>query len=108
MSQARGEAGTRGGQVRSDCWIAFEPRSDGGIELQVKSKVASMYGESIRQQVLAGLAILGIEHGMVEVEDAGALPFVIDARLETAVRRALGTLEAQLLPEKTVTIAPSA
>jgi len=108
MSQVRGEAGARGGKVRSDCWVAFEPRDGGGIELQVKSKVASMYGENIRQQVLAGLAVLGIEHGFVEVEDAGALPFVIDARLETAVRRALGTLEGQIIPEKTVEIASSA
>jgi citrate lyase subunit beta/citryl-CoA lyase len=84
---ARGEAGRQGDDVRSDCWIAVETADSGGISLEVKSKVESMYGASVRDTVEAGLNHFGIKNARVEVEDKGALPFVIMARLETAVRR---------------------
>lgn len=88
MSAAIAEAGVRGADVRSDCWIHLELRESGGLELAVRSKVESMYGEAIRAQLREGLAALGIAHARLEMEDAGALPFVIAARLETAARRA--------------------
>ncbi len=84
----RGEAGRKGADVRSDLFVAVEPRDAGGIELKVASKVAIYYGEAIRQQALAVLQQLGVEHASVSIEDAGALPYVIAARLEAAVRRA--------------------
>ena len=90
MSAAMAEAGARGADVRSDCWIHLELRETGGIQIALRSKVASMYGEAIRTQLAAGLATLGIPHASVEMEDSGALPFVIAARLETAARRARG------------------
>jgi len=95
----RGEAGSRGPRVRSDCWIAIELRDTGGLKIGLKSKVAGMYGERIRARVTEGCAALGVEHAAVEVEDQGALPFVIDARLECAVRRAAPELTAEFLPE---------
>lgn len=87
-------AGRRGPDVRSDCWVNIQRRDTGGIELDVKTKVETMYGESIRRQVGEVVAALGLKHARVEVEDAGALPFVIAARIEAAVRR-LGTKVGQ-------------
>ena len=97
MSAAMAEAGARGADVRSDCWIRLEPRPAGGIEIALRSKVESMYGEAIRAQLREGLAALGIPHATLEMEDAGALPFVIAARLETAARRARGGDGPELL-----------
>jgi citrate lyase subunit beta/citryl-CoA lyase len=94
-----GQAGRRGDQVRSDCWISVEVRESGGIAVALRSKVASMYGDSIRATVERGLAALGVKHAAVEVEDAGALPFILAARLETAVKRALPDVRAEFLPE---------
>jgi citrate lyase subunit beta/citryl-CoA lyase len=94
-----GHAGRKGEGVRSDCWISLELRDGGGISLSLRSKVKSMYGEAIQKTVLEGLALFGVEHASVEVEDAGALPFVIMARLEAAVRRALPDDEGEFLPE---------
>ena len=94
-----GQAGRRGADVRSDCWISIEPRSSGGISVSLKSKVEAMYGASIKEIVGRGLQALGLEHAAVEVEDAGALPFVIAARLEAAVKRALPETKAEFLPE---------
>jgi citrate lyase subunit beta/citryl-CoA lyase len=81
------EAGRRGQDVRSDCWAKITPADSGGIDLDLKSKVESMYGESTRQLVRDELDALGVRNARVEIEDAGALPFVILARVETAVRR---------------------
>ncbi len=94
-----GQAGRRGDKVRSDCWISVEPRSSGGVSIAVKSKVEAMYGQAIRDTVAKGLAALGVEHASVDVQDTGALPFVLTARLEAAVKRALPETEAEFLPE---------
>ncbi len=84
---ARGEAGRRGADIRSDCWISIEETKSGTIEIEVKSKTATLYGDSIRSLIEDGLRTMGIGSARVEIEDQGALPFVIMARLEAAVRR---------------------
>ena len=94
---ARGEAGDRGPKVRSDCWIAVDVRDQGGVEIALQSKVAGLYGDSIEALVADGCAALGVEHATVEVEDQGALPFVLAGRLETAVKRALPDCTSEFL-----------
>jgi citrate lyase subunit beta/citryl-CoA lyase len=83
------EAGRRGDRVRSDCWVRVELRESGGVKVALTSKVAGMYGDGIREQIVAGCEALAVEHAAVTIEDQGALPFTIAARLETAVRRAV-------------------
>ncbi|HTZ95410.1 MAG TPA: aldolase/citrate lyase family protein [Terriglobales bacterium] len=82
------EAGHWGKEVRSDLHVAFEPRERGGIEIMLESRVSLYYGNSIRGQVKKVLRDLGVDHALVTIHDEGALPFVISARLETAVKRA--------------------
>jgi citrate lyase subunit beta/citryl-CoA lyase len=65
-----------------------EPRGDGGIDLQLTSKVEPLFGRSIREEIRWNLADLGVKDARVEVEDQGALPWVLQARLEAALRRA--------------------
>jgi citrate lyase subunit beta/citryl-CoA lyase len=81
------EAGRRGPDVRSDCWVKITPAGSGGLELKLQTKVESMYGDATRALVRNVLDKLGVKHAVVEVEDTGALPFVIAARVEAAVRR---------------------
>jgi len=82
------EAGRSGPEVRSDCRVVFVPRSTGGIDVELQSKVAAYYGDSILTQARQVLADLGVEHARLLIEDQGALAFVISARIEAAVRRA--------------------
>ncbi|MDP8205874.1 MAG: aldolase/citrate lyase family protein [Candidatus Electryonea clarkiae] len=89
MSANISEAGRRGSSVRSDIWIRLEVREKGGIEFDFSSKVEVLYGASTRQLLKDGLRHFGIEHAELIVEDQGALPFVIMARLEAAVCRAM-------------------
>jgi citrate lyase subunit beta/citryl-CoA lyase len=84
----RGEAGRRGTDVRSDLYAAVEPRKSGGIDLDLRSKVELYYGEATRELVLATLKDLGVENARVEIEDQGALPFTLMARVEAAAKRA--------------------
>jgi citrate lyase subunit beta/citryl-CoA lyase len=94
-------AGRRGPEVRSDLWVEFELRKSGGIELDIKSKVDFMYGEANRKLALDTLKALGVQHAHVTIDDTGALPFVIMARLETAARRAVSAVQD---PESTVPV----
>lgn len=93
------EAGRRGADVRSDCWVQLMLTDGGGVQLQIDSKVKIMYGSSIEKLVLQGLKYFDITNVIVELEDSGALPFTIMARLETAVRRLKHDRNKQWLPE---------
>lgn len=93
------EAGRKGGRVRSDCWVYFEEKDSGGLTVEVESIVGVMYGDSIKAQGLEALKALGIENGYLKIEDFGALPFVLAARMECAVKRALPDCKKEFLPE---------
>jgi citrate lyase subunit beta / citryl-CoA lyase len=82
------EAGHWGKDVRSDLHVAIEGRDGGGVEITLESRVAPYYGDSIRAQARQVLESLGVRHARVVIHDEGALPFVIAARIETAVKRA--------------------
>ncbi len=108
VAGARGEAGRAGSEVRSDLQVSFEQRSSGGIDIQLRSRVDLYYGEVLRQQVRDVLGALGVEHAHIDIVDEGALPFVIAARIEAAVRRAGLGEGRSALPEAIALPAPSA
>ena len=95
----RGEAGRAGSDVRSDLHVTVEERASGGVEIELRSRVALYYGDTIRQQVREVLRALGIVHAFVSLVDEGALPFVIAARLEAAIRRAGLGHQTSALPD---------
>jgi len=78
--------------------VAVDIRDHGELEICLSSKVEGMYGARIRSRLLEGCQVLGVDHGRVEVEDMGALEWVLDARLECAVRRARPDTPAEFLP----------
>ena len=100
-------AGRSGPDVRSDLRVTFEPRNSGGIEIELQSRVAPYYGESIRAQAQDVLAELGIAHARIAIQDEGALPFVIAARIEAAVRRAGLGQGIRALPQSVPLPSPS-
>lgn len=80
-------SGKRGDSVRSDCYFEIELKSSGGIKLDIKSKVQSMYGESIKEMILDMSKFFGLKDAKILCEDSGALPFVMAARFELAIKR---------------------
>jgi citrate lyase subunit beta/citryl-CoA lyase len=91
-------AGNAGPKVRSDCEITLELKERGGIEIDLTSKVKALYGESITSLCREVLTFFKIRNARVTVTDSGALPFVIAARIEAAVRKLKDT-NLEFLPE---------
>ena len=95
----KSSAGPRGETVRSDCYVELELKESAGIKLNIKSKVESMYGESIRELILDMCKFFSLRNAKIIVEDYGALPFTIAARFETAIKRAFPkTMKEYLIP----------
>ncbi len=83
--------GNKGKGIRSDCFVTLELTERGGIELQIESKVMVMYGADIHRQALEILGHFGITSARLKIEDSGALPLVIAARLEAAIQKTMST-----------------
>ncbi len=99
---ARGEAGRTGDDVRSDLHVSVEIRKAGGREVRVSSKVAAYYEQSIREETARVLDAFAVGHALVSLDDQGALPFVIAARVEAALRRAGARTAGDPRPKRTV------
>ncbi|HET7208868.1 MAG TPA: aldolase/citrate lyase family protein [Terriglobales bacterium] len=103
-----GEAGHWGADVRADAHVWIQPRERGGVDIVLESRVKAYYGDSIRKQAEESFQELGVKHAQVLIHDEGALPFVIAARIEAAVKRAGLGQGKRSLPEKLPLPEPSA
>ncbi len=84
-------AGNKGDRVRSDCYVEIQLADSGGISIDLKSKVSSIFGKAIKKQVMEISDFYDVKNANVSIVDAGALPFVIDARLEACYQKLLDT-----------------
>jgi citrate lyase subunit beta/citryl-CoA lyase len=98
MNNSYATSGNSGPKVRSDCEMALELRNEGGIIIDLVSRVKVLYGESIKKQCIEILNFFGINDALLKVNDSGALPFVIAARLESALKQLIIS-ELEYLPE---------
>ena len=81
------EVGRKGEDVKSDCWVRLELTSSGDFVVEQTSKVSVMYGKQNEAFIKEILTALSVENAKVTIVDTGAVPFVIAARLEAAVKR---------------------
>jgi len=107
MEARAGEAGHWGTEIRSDLHVRIELRSRGGIDIDLESRVKPYYGDAIGRQAEEVLEALGVKHASVQIHDEGALPFVISARIEAAVRRAGLGEGTRVLPDRAALPEPS-
>ena len=91
-------AGNMGPSVKSDCHIELELRENGGLDLQINSKVAALFGNSIKAQLTEMLNFYQIEHAHLVINDGGAIPPVIAARVEAAIRKLTDSSKSYLIP----------
>ena len=101
-SEGRGEAGPVGSDVRSDLHVQVDLADSGGLQLDVRSKVDVMYGDSIREAARTVMEALGVQNARVAIDDKGGLPFAVAARVEAAARRAGAEARGDPRPERTV------
>jgi len=90
--------GNKGKGIRSDCSVTLEITESGGISLQLESKVKVLYGKQIEKLALDILAFYSVKNAKLLIEDSGALPLVMAARLEAAIRKLTGSDKEYLLP----------
>ncbi len=90
--------GNKGKGVRSDCAVTLELTESGGIQLQVESKVNAIYGKQNEKLIMDILSFYSVQNAKVQFEDSGALPFIIAARMEAAIRKITGSDKEFLLP----------
>ena len=82
----KGTAGNLGPGIRSDCYVELGLKSSGGIKIQLESKVDALYKESIQELALKILDFFDVTDAEMKIIDRGALPFVLAARIESAIK----------------------
>lgn len=78
----------------SDLLVLVQPAEKGsGRRIDLESVVILQFGESIRTEIVRLLDQYDITDVIMTVRDKGALAPTISARVETAIRRAVGIEE---------------
>ncbi len=93
-----GTAGNRGAGVRSDVWVEVGLTQNNGLQIEIKSRVKALFGRQIRELSEKVFRFFELENVHVFIEDAGALDFVLAARLEAAIKQVVQTDKEFLLP----------
>lgn len=97
-----GFAGNNEVGTRSDCYVYLEITNSGGRLIELKSKVKALYGKSIVELANQLLDVWDVPNVHLQINDFGALPFVIAARLEVALKMATERSRSflfEILPE---------
>lgn len=81
--QKKASAGT---MQSSDLMVQVEPA--GSLTIEVESTVKKQFEHLIRARIHEVLERFQVTSGTVRVSDRGALDYAIEARMETALRRA--------------------
>ncbi len=84
-----GSAGNHGGNIRSDCLVKVEITASGGVALDIQSKVGALYGKSIHRLASQMMKFFDVPNARIQIQDSGALEFVLAARIEAALKRVL-------------------
>jgi citrate lyase subunit beta/citryl-CoA lyase len=97
MNNNSATSGNSGPKIRSDCEATLWLRNEGGIVTDLRSRVQTLYGASIKKLCSDILTFFGINNALLKIDDSGALPFVISARVESVVKK-LADTDQEFLP----------
>lgn len=73
----------------NDILIMVMPNEAGGVKLELESIVMKQFGEQITKVILDKVKKMGAEDIIIKAQDKGALDYAIEARVETAIKRAV-------------------
>ena len=82
--------GIAGNESAQDCLVKATIKEDGGIKIELKSKLEKLFGKQMRLAAETAALELGQENVVLEIQEFGCLDFVIKARVKTAIKRAKG------------------
>tara|TARA_Y100000590_G_scaffold468945_1_gene653980 strand:+ start:4068 stop:5276 length:1209 start_codon:yes stop_codon:yes gene_type:complete len=86
-------------ETKSDFYVEFYPKKSGKVIVDVHSKSAILHGTKLWETASATLSDMQIEHGKLIIIDNGGQYFVLQARIESAVKMAYPTIHLDSLPE---------
>lgn len=86
-----GTVGNYDKKVKSDCLVSFELTTAGGQNINLESKMKTLFGESITKLATEILDFYKIENCNLNIQDKGALDFVLAARIEAAIKLVIDT-----------------
>lgn len=72
---------------KSDCSVRYEP-GGGQLSVTVESSVKALFGPAIEAAARRAAAAERVSTGSLAIDDDGALDYVVEARVEAALRRA--------------------
>lgn len=90
--------GNQGERIRSDCQVILELTDRNGLDIQISSKVKTLYGDSIIALTKEIFIFFGIVNARIQINDSGALPYVIAARIEAAIKLLIDSDKEYLPP----------
>lgn len=73
----------------NDILVMVMPAEKPGIELELESIVMKQFGDQIRETIMNTLKNMGVSDVHIKAQDKGALDYTIEARIETALNRAI-------------------
>ena len=74
----------------SDAFVQVLPLDNDVIEIELDSSVEEIYGDAIRELINQELKKMDVSSVRIIIQDKGALDFVLQARVQTAIFRACG------------------
>ena len=74
--------------AKSDFYVEFVPNNSGGVKIDIQSKTKVLHFSKIENSCQNTLADLKVKHGTLSVIDNGGQYFVLQARIELAVKSA--------------------
>ena len=74
--------------AKSDFYVEFVPNNSGGVKIDIQSKTKVLHFSKIEYSCQNTLADLKVKHGTLSVIDNGGQYFVLQARIESAIKLA--------------------
>ena len=74
--------------AKSDFYVEFVPNNSGGVKIDIQSKTKVLHFSKIEHSCQNTLADLKVKHGTLSVIDNGGQYFVLQARIESAIKLA--------------------
>ena len=84
---------------KSDFYVEFISANSGKIKISIQSKSKVLHRSKLEHTSQKAVTDLGIKHGKLSVTDNGGQYFVLQARIEAAVKKAHPKNLAESLPE---------
>ena len=84
--------------AKSDFYVEFVPNNSGGVKIDIQSKTKVLHFSKLKNSCQNTLADLKVKHGALSVIDNGGQYFVLQARIESAIKLASSVNINESLP----------